>query len=869
MYISAQTTYDRSKVKVWERTLEGRVTQYYDSPFFFYIEDKNGEYKDHKGTSLRKLVFDTHDDFFSSKRRLKSQGLKLWESDIGLEYKILSKYYHGQLDGTLNIGFYDIEIDIDKKRGPPDIYNAPYAPINAISLYDSSINRMIVFAVPPNKNIWYDDINSQLLELADVRLFKTEKDLLMNFIDAIYDIDIISGWNSEGFDDIYLFNRLTMVCGEKIANKLSFDDARKPYFKDKMDKFGKSKPTLQISGRQSLDLMLLVRKFEPGERDSDALEFIADEKLPDLPKITYEGTLSDLYRDDFNTFLRYNIRDSEILKGLEDKFGYIKTAILLSHMDTGLLTDVLGTIKLTEMAIINDFHHRLNLIVKDKDIEEDGTTELEKFGGAFVLPPIVGVHDWIATIDVNSLYPSTMRSINISFDTLIGQFTNTHDSYLSVINKSKKHETLVFEDGQVESLTGKEWNELLRELNFSISAFGTVFSLEKQGIIPSLLTDWFSQRKAYKKLAAENEVKYNEVKDSDKKASKKYQEDYRKYNLLQTIFKLKLNSTYGACGNRFFRFYDVRMAESTTKSGREVLFHMTKMVSKNLNGNYEYPNNFVLGGDTDSVFFKTLQNNYEDCSFKGKEIAKQINESFNDFSISNFLLNDQFIGMFAVSQEIISDKAIITEGKKNYMMHVVERDGIRTDKMKITGLAIKKTTTPRPIRKMLTSHFERYLKGESWKSVGLSLLEHREPLLKGDFDIDSLCLPGRVNKLEEYTQVYERKEKKTVPGRCKAAIFWNKCLEKYEDMESLKIVSGMKVNSFYLKKPIGDFKSIAVPVDLEKLPDWFQTDIIPKIDKEQQVIRLIDQVCKPLLIAMNEMIPTRKTLLVDELVDFG
>lgn len=868
MYISAQASYDRSHVKVWERTERGRILNEYPSPLHFYIEDPNGEYRDYKDTKLRKLQFEHYDDYYNTAKRLKAQGKKLWESDIPLEYKVLSKHYHDKLTGTLNVGFYDIEIDYDKTRGMPDIYNAPYAPINAISLYCVHNGKMLVLAVPPDKNFKIEHVSKDVLELGEVRLFNNEKQLLLAFIDEIYDIDILSGWNSEDFDDVYIYQRLKMICGEEIANRLSFEKARKPYFKEQQDRLGKVKPVLVTSGRCLIDLMLIMIKFEPGERDSFALEAVAEEKLPDLPKLEYEGSLADLYKNNFNFFLRYNIRDCEILKGLEDKFGYIKLAVLMYHMDTGLLNDVLGTIRLTEMAIINYCHHTLNIVVNDKDI--DGETDGGKFGGAFVLSPIVGLHEWVGSIDVNSLYPSSMMSVNISFDTLIGQFSDTDMAYENVIQKTEKKLSFIFEDGSVESLTGREWNTLLREMNCSISGYGTVFTLDKKGIIPLLLKEWFGKRKQFKKRSEEYERKYLETKDSDVDTAKKYQDEHRLYDLMQKVFKLKLNSTYGACGNRFFRFFDIRMAESTTKTGRQILFHMAKSISKYLDGKYEYPNNYVIAGDTDSNYFKTLTNNYEDCTKTAKDITRYINESFNDFSVEHFLIGSDYLNIFAVSQETISDRCIFTKGKKNYMMHIVEKDGNKVDKMVTKGLQIKKTNTPKLIRKMLSSHFERFLKGESWKSVGVSILEHREKILKAEkLDLDRLGLPKRVNKLDEYTQAYDIQNKGVkITGHGMAAIHWNKCLEQHEDNESVKILSGMRIKTFYLKKKIGKFKSIAVPVDLERVPKWFAEEMAPLIDRNEQIVRVIDKVCKPLLVAIGEKLPTRKTLLIEELVEF-
>lgn len=866
MYISAQTTFDRSEVKVWERLDGVRVLKKYPSPLYFFVEDENGDYQSVDGKSLKKLTFDDYSSYYNATAKFKSQGRRMWESDIPLEYKVLSEhYYKADASGTLNITFYDIEIDYDKSRGFPDVYNMPYAPINAVSFYHKWLDKMIVIAVPPTKDFWYEDLSEEVKSIAEIKLFRTEAELLRELLNQIEDSDILCGWNSETFDDPYIYNRIKMILGEEQAKRLSFEGARAPYFEEKLDKNNVKKPVLVTSGRILLDLMLVMMKFEPGERDSFALESVADEMLDDMPKLKYEGSLADLYRNDFNFFLRYNARDSEILKAFESKKAYIQLCILLSHMDTGLLRDVTATIRLTEMAIINECHHELNLRVPNKKMEGgDGG----KFAGAFVLPPNVGEHDWIGTIDVNSLYPSTMRSLNISFDSLIGQFTDSYRAYEEIYKKSDVALTCVFEDGNVESLPAIEWGNVLRQLNWAVSGYGTIFSQEKQGIIPKLLTGWFSKRKELQKKAAEALDNSIKAKEYDLKLYQNYSDEYRYYNLLQTVFKLKLNSTYGACGNQFFRFFDVRLAESTTRSGREILFHMTKMISKNLCGVYEYPNPYVLGGDTDSCFFKTLQTNYEDASRKAKQIAQEINDSFNEFSSSHFLLAPQFLNLFAVSQEVIADKAIITAGKKNYMMHMVEKDGKKVDKMKITGLAIKKSTTPKKIRKILTDYFERYLKGESWDNIGLALLELKEKL-NLESDIELLGLPKKIKNLERYTSAFETGEKNvTIPGHCMASILWNKSLDEFNDKESLRIVSGMRIRTIYFRKPIGRFKSIAIPVDLDVQPDWFTKNFIEKMDARLQVEKIVDNVCKPIIKAIGKTIPSRKTLQMDELVQY-
>jgi DNA polymerase elongation subunit (family B) len=863
-YISADLSKDRSKVIIWERkNSKARHKKYYDAPYYFYVSDENGPYEDIFGNKLQKLEYPDSKTFYNAVQQNRANGMVMWESDISPIYKVLSHNYTKADKASLNITFFDIETDYDIERGYSDVTN-PYAPINAISLYHKHEDRMVVYVVPPDTSI--QDVPSEISELGEVYLCKNERDLLLKFLDEIENSDIISGWNSEAFDIPYVYERIKKCFGENIANRLSFQEANPPYYKEIVDRNGTRKNALVISGRIHLDLMLVVQKFEPKERDSFALENVAEEILKDMKKLSYKGSLAELYRKDFWFFVRYNLRDSEILKGLEQKKGYISLAVTMAQLDTCPITDVMGTIKLTEMAITNYCHHELKKIVPDCQKDYSGSDG--KFGGAFVLSPQVGEHSWVATIDVNSLYPSTMRSINISPEVIIGQFRNRHDDFLKIKMESPLDVTLDFDNSNMQSMTksGKDWKKILKRAKWAISGFGTVFDQNTQGIIPALLTQWFAQRKSFKKIAGDAEKKYLELKDTNPEAAKKYYDEYRLNDLLQQTFKLKLNSTYGACGNRFFRFYDVRLAESTTKTGVEVLLHMARLVGKELADVEEYPNPAVIYGDTDSILFKTFAENKKEAETIATYITNKINGSFSEFVRDSFCLNDGFDSLLAVSQEVIADRTIFIDGKKSYMLHLVKKDGNDVDDIKITGLPIKKTTIPKPVRLKLISSLENYLKNVPWDQVGLGLLEYKESLMNTD-SFDIIGLPKKIKGLEEYAAKFAIDKSTRLPGHVRASIFWNQCLEKYGDKVSFKISSGMKIRIFYFQKKIGDFNSIAVPVDLEVIPDWFKENFAELIDKEKQIDRLIDKPLNSILSAIKKTIPSRKSMLIEELFE--
>lgn len=864
-YISAGTTYDRSEVIVWERGDDGRRYQKrYTAPYYFYVPDEDGEYEDIYNVKLTRLEFDDQPTFYQTAQRFKNEGVKVYESDISVEYKVLSTEYFGKIPGKLNTTFFDIEVDYDPARGFSSPAN-PYAPINAISIYHRHLECFKVYAVPPKTGKWtMDMIPDDLKALATIVLCKDEKELLMYILEEFEDSDIISGWNSEGFDVPYIYERLKKVYGEKTAARLSFADARPPKYKEVKGKFGKVEQVLQIFGRVHIDYMLLMKKFEPGERDSMALEAVTEVELPELPKLHYEGTLAQLYNNDFLHFLRYNIRDSECLKGFEDKKGFMSLAVILSHMDAGFIQDVIGTIKLTELSMINYCHHTLNMRVHDTNKDIDPSAG--KFGGAKVLTPLVGLHDWVGSIDVTSLYPSAMRSINISPEVLMGQFTGKDDDFHHVMRRSDRELTAEMSDGEFLCMTAIEWADFLDENNYSLSGYGTMFDQSRQGIIPALLTSWFAQRKEYKKKSAEAQKEYLRLKAAGLPYTEvKDQASY--YDKVQNIFKLKLNSTYGACGNQHFKFFDIRLAESTTKTGQEILFHMARTIGQILEGEYSYPNASVIYGDTDSCYFKTHGENLEEAFHCANVIAKRINKSFPEFCERMFFCKGESRNIISVAQEIVANKGIFAAGKKSYMLRVLKLDGNDVDKIKITGLPMKKTTTPKPVRVKLAKYMERFMKGEAWDTVGVDFLKLKEDLEKSD-DVTLLGLPRNVNNVEDYVARYNNAEAGLrVPGHVKAAMFWNKCKTEYNDNESLAIVSGMKIRVLYLTKPFNGFTNIAIPVDLRAVPEWFNEHFLKLIDKKKQSVRLVNMPMKSVLLAIGEMIPTRKKLMIDDMFD--
>lgn len=598
-YISTATSKDKKNVYVWERNENGRYLATYDAPYEFFVDDPDarGDYTSLDGSPVRKVQFEDPFEYFKERKRLRENGTTLYESDLSPEIKILSERYYNQPIGSLNITFYDIEVDYDPVKGHAGSNN-PYAKISSIALYHKHSDRSIVLAIPPSEGKWknckLEDIK-HLTEKAEIYLFDNEKDLLAAFLEEIEDTDIISGWNSDFFDDPYIYFRLMKKFGKKATRYMNFPEIDQDVYLKEVEQFGKTEINVKPYGRVWIDYMQMVMKFDANKRDSYSLEMVAEEELDNMEKLDFEKSLYRLYREDFDKFVEYNIRDTEILKGLDNKFKYMNLAINFSHMVTNKIPSVLTTVATSDTAILNYCKYNMDKRVVLPDAPYDVEDNKKKFEGAFVLPPNVGLHEYISSLDIKSLYPSAIRAINISPETLVGQFFENENAYDGIMEKSSDEFTILYENGMDETLTGAEWNEQLDSKKWSISTHGTVFDQAESGIIPSILTNWFEDRVKHQKLKSEAEDKFEKTGDDNYKKEAEY------FDNIQYLKKIQLNSLYGVFGNKYFRFHDVRMAESTTKSGRSILMHMAKKIAELLDGKYAFPSESVLYGDTDSV----------------------------------------------------------------------------------------------------------------------------------------------------------------------------------------------------------------------------------------------------------------------------
>jgi DNA polymerase elongation subunit (family B) len=885
-FVGAYYNSYNEEVLVWERDSSQpelqRTLKRYDAPYYFYVPDVDGDFTSiFHGEKLSRLVFDSKQAFDAGLAQYATR--RKHESDLGPAEKVLMANYYNLDAPRVHYTLLDIEVDYDRDLGFSSPEN-PYAPINAITFFHQWNKKYVTLAVPPKswKGKDWDALLDKTLP-SDVTLFETEKELLKAILIEIDNSDVLSGWNSDFFDMPYLVKRVEMVLGKEATKHWCFKGTPAPRFEE-VERFNEKRTTVRLYGRSHLDYLQLFKKFAFGGRSSYALKNIADEELPDLPKLEYTGGLDDLYNDDFNFFLRYNIRDTEILDGLDEKFKYLELANEITHANTVTLDGAMGSVRLIDTGIVNYCHNELKLIVPDRNNKVG-----PKIEGALVLNPKVGLHEWIGSVDINSLYPSTMRSLNISPEKIIGQFTkNTNimqidgeEDWIGISNGDDLLHVLYFEDESYAEHTGKEWQEILKAKKWSISAFGTVFDQGNgQGVIPGLLTSWYAERKQLQKLKLHwnNEADKFEPKSEGYVHAKKMEEYYDKK---QMVKKLLLNSLYGAVINEYDRFFDPRMGASTTATGRKITGHMISKIAELLTGEYvetvktselnkdgEWENVYVsasdaiIYSDTDSCYFKTYATDQAESILIADTVGDQVNESFIPFMQEKFFCREEYDVLIKAGREVVADRGIF-QAKKKYVLRVVNLDGkdIKPGSgksLKVMGGEIKKSDTPKVIQAFLKDTTMRILDGATYDQIETFVNDQRKKF-KTTSDLLSIGIPKAVNKLEFYHDEYTRYEKPGIkkvrlPGHVRASINFNEYLKELNNKNIQPIKSGNKIKIFYLKTNDQRFDSIAIPSEMEIIPKWFTEDFTIDIKRTEE--KLIDLKLESLFGPLGWVVPT-------------
>ena len=414
-YIDALFDREHDRIHVVERRDGVRRYQEYPANYVFYYDDPRGKFQSIYGTPVSRFSTRNNKEFRKEVRM--HSGKQLYESDINPIFRCLEENYKDQDAPEIYTAFFDIEVNFDKVRGFSPVED-PFNSITAISVYLNWMDQLVTLAVPP-PHLSMDTAREMVAEFENTVLFDNEADMLKMFLDLIDDADVLSGWNSEGYDIPYTINRITRV--------LTKDDTRKfclwgQFPKKRMfERFGAENETYDLVGRVHLDYMQLYRKYTYEERHSYSLDAIAEHELGER-KTQFEGTLDQLYNQHFTTFIRYNRQDTALLDKLDKKLRFLELASELAHANTVLLQTTMGAVAVTEQAIINEAHER-GMVVPNRKRRNDSADN--QAAGAYVAYPRKGIHEWVGSVDINSLYPSAIRAMNMGPETIVGQLRQT------------------------------------------------------------------------------------------------------------------------------------------------------------------------------------------------------------------------------------------------------------------------------------------------------------------------------------------------------------------------------------------------------------------------------------------------------------
>ena len=857
-YVDAIWNRDKDIIYVVERDpKKGRIFQEYPARYLFYYPDQRGKYKSIYGQNLNKVTSKSYKEFMKEKKIHSSHSL--YESDINPIFRNLEENYLGKDAPKLNVAWFDIEVDFDPERG----YSTPedaFMPITAIAVHLQWMETLVCFAVPP-KTLTMEQAQEQVKDFPNTILFETEGEMLNAFLDIIEDADILSGWNSEGFDIPYTVNRVTKVLSKEDTRRFCLWDQFPK--KREYEKYGKAAVTYDLVGRVHLDSLELYRKYTYEERHSYRLDAIGEMELGES-KTVYEGTLDQLYNNDFKKFIEYNRQDCALLDKLDKKLKFLDLANTLAHECTVLLQTTMGAVAVTEQAIVNEAHHR-GLIVPSRPIRDEDANN--QAAGAYVAYPKKGLHDWIGSMDINSLYPSAIRALNMGPETIVGQLRQDRTDqfiqeqmlvhkksfasawegmfgsleYEAVMRQDKAYEiTLDWQNGEQDVLSAAEVYRLIFESNqpWIISANGTIFTYENEGIIPGLLKRWYAERKdMQKKLKAAIE------------AGNKVEEEY--WDKRQLVKKINLNSLYGAILNPGCRFFDKRIGQSTTLTGRAIARHMAGKVNEMITGEFDHVGKSIIYGDTDSCYFSAYNTLKIDIQKKlipwdkdiviqlYNTIADNVNATFPQFMLDAFHCPKTRGEVIKAGREFVAIKGIYMT-KKRYAILYYDKEGKRTDvdgkpgKIKAMGLDLKRSDTPEFMQKFLEEILTKVLNNAQEKEILERISEFRtEFKARPGWEKGS---PKRANNIADYQAQEEKKGKANMPGHVRAAINWNTLKRMNGDKYSQQIVDGMKVIVCKVKpNPLG-YTSIAYPVDELRLPKWFQDLPFDHAEMETSII---------------------------------
>ena len=745
------------------------------------------------GTPLKAMSFDSinsakdHLKDFSNVQNVKHYGNSLFSCAY------IAETFAGELEfdvKAINKCFFDIEVN--SANGFPDPFIAKEE-VTSIAYKDAKKNIMYVWSCEKwgkfdsenLKHISKDELTFEIVSYA----YENEKKMLLSFVNFIQlnPPDILSGWYSRHFDIPYLVNRLQNLFGPSVMKKLSpwkIVNTRT----NRVKQFGtlKTVTTYDIVGVSELDYRDLYMKYTYSKEPSYSLDYITKKHLK-VGKMEYEGTLTDLLQNDYQTYCEYNIIDTHRIHQLDTKLQFLDLIIDVTYSGkVPEYTDSLGTVKYWEILIYQHLHDK-GIIPEIKEYENGD--EYFKFEGGYVKEPLTGQHRWVVSFDLASLYPNIIRQVNIGPETKITRLDIDH---MDFVNELLKTSDILKQYGDV-----------------SIAGNGALYRKDFQSFLSELMEKFFNKRKVFKKKMFETEHLLLKT-DSNS-------EDYRTMKTLHGVYKIKqlstkilINAAYGALGNKYFQYFDIDNASAVTLTGQTFIKTSVNKINEYMTKVTKKDKDFVIAVDTDSLYIDF--SDIVDTLMKGETDPQIITEKLDIICKKKFepMFADIFKNMFtymnhkdltmAMEREIIADKAVWT-GKKRYAMNVYDKEGVRYQEpeMKIMGLEVVKSSTPLVVRDRLEESLSIILRKDE------NTLHNFVRDFKKEFFMmspEQIAFPRGTNEIAKWVDGVTGQYNSGIPIHVRAALVYNKLLTEKNLTDKYDLIrAGDSILFLYLKMP--------------------------------------------------------------------
>jgi len=715
-------------------------------PTLYALTQQETEYKNLQGQYLKPITFKDIDSARRFRRDVVTQNSPIY----GLEryhYQYIGKEHPEDIQWDKDyIKIVTLDIETACESGFPDVEN-PIEELLCITVKNQSNKQIITWGV--------GDYKTTRTDLTYIKC-KNENQLLFEFMKFWIKNypDVITGWNTKFFDLPYLMNRIKMIAGDKVANKMS------PWnliHREEIVVRGRPQTVYTLYGITNLDYLDLYKWFIPQRQESYKLDFIGELELGRGKDEMPYDTFKEWYTKDFQSFVDYNIQDVEIVDGLEDKLGLIDLSLTVAYESKVNYGDIFSQVRVWDTLIANHLMKK-NICVPPREEHLKET----KYEGAYVKEPQLGQHKWVVSFDINSLYPHIIIQYNISPEKIIG----VKSSGVSV-NKMLNQST---------PLTH------LKTEGACITPNGALFKTDNQGFLPEMMESMYNERVIYKKRMLKAKKQYERTKN------KELVKEISRCHNIQWARKIALNSAYGAVGNQYFRYYDVRQASAITTAGQFIIRFIEEKVNEYLNRILKTHDkiDYIVASDTDSIYVtldklvqKTCEgkDNEQICNFLNKVVDSRI-EPFLEKCFTELAdYTNAFKNCMVMKREVVANKGIWV-AKKRYMLNVLDEEGVRLaePKLKIMGIEAVKSSTPQVCRGKIKEAIKIIMSKEQ-SDLHTFIADFKKEFFQ--MSAEQISFPRSCNNLRKYRHASDVFIKGT-PIHVKGALIYNHQLKQFK-----------------------------------------------------------------------------------------